>query len=101
MFQHRLLICWEKDQPGAAGGGHGVGRSCFVSGFFPGANVGLSADGDVTCCERDEMAKTYGAVFSIVLSLCFLVTLVGCGSGSEAVDTTGLSQITLRIEGMT
>ena len=47
------------------------------------------------------MAKTYGAVFSIVLSLCFLVTLVGCGSGSEAVDTTGLSQITLRIEGMT
>jgi len=52
-------------------------------------------------CEGDEMMKTYIAVFSIVLSLCFVVALVGCGTGSEAVDTTGLSQITLRIEGMT
>ncbi len=96
-----MLVHWEKDQLGVAGAGYGDGRGGFAAEFFSGANVGLSADGDVMFCEGDEMMKTYIAVFSIVLSLCFVVALVGCGPGSEAVDTTGLSQITLRIEGMT
>lgn len=39
---------------------------------------------------------TTGFLFLALFSL-----LLGCGSGSEAVDTAGLSQITLRIEGMT
>ena len=101
MLQHRLLVRWEKDQLGLAGAGHGDGRGGFVAEFFSRFNVGIFADGDVMFCEGDEMLKTYIAVFSIVLSICFVVTLMGCGSGSEAVDTTGLSQITLRIEGMT
>ena len=45
--------------------------------------------------------KLYGTIFSIIASLILSTMFVGCESGSEAVDTTGLSQVTLRIEGMT
>ncbi len=45
--------------------------------------------------------KTYRIILSGILSLLLFTVLSGCGSGSEAVDITGLSQVTLRIEGMT
>jgi len=45
--------------------------------------------------------KLYGTMFSIIASFLLLTMFVGCESGSEAVDTTGLSQVHLRIEGMT
>ncbi len=45
--------------------------------------------------------KTYKIFLTGILSLLLFTELSGCGSGSEAVDITGLSQATLRIEGMT
>ena len=45
--------------------------------------------------------KFYEKVLSIIVAISLSLLFLGCGSGSEAVDTTGLSQITLRIEGMT
>ncbi len=45
--------------------------------------------------------KRYKIILSGILSFLLLIVLSGCGSGSEAVDITGLSQVTLRIEGMT
>jgi len=45
--------------------------------------------------------KFYEKVLSITVAISLSILFLGCGSGSEAVDTTGLSQITLRIEGMT
>ncbi len=45
--------------------------------------------------------KRYRIILSDILSFLLLTVLSGCGSGSEAVDITGLSQVTLRIEGMT
>jgi len=45
--------------------------------------------------------KFYETILSIIIAISLAIPFFGCGSGSEAVDTTGLSQITLRIEGMT
>lgn len=45
--------------------------------------------------------KTYQIVFPAVLSLILFAALPGCDAGNEAADTTGLSQVTLHIEGMT
>ncbi len=45
--------------------------------------------------------KTYRLILSSILSILLFTVLLGCGSGSETVDTTGLSQVTLRVEGMT
>jgi len=45
--------------------------------------------------------KFYETILSIIVAISLSTLFLGCGSGSEAVDTTGLSQITLRIEGMT
>jgi len=45
--------------------------------------------------------KFYETILSIIVAISLSLLFLGCGSGSEAVDTTGLSQITLRIEGMT
>jgi len=45
--------------------------------------------------------KFYETILSIIVAISLSILFLGCGSGSEAVDTTGLSQITLRIEGMT
>lgn len=45
--------------------------------------------------------KTCRNAFVGILSVLLMVAVLGCGSGSEAVDTTGLNQVTLRIEGMT
>ena len=47
------------------------------------------------------MAKPYETIFLIIISLCLSTIHLGCESGNEAVDTTGLSQVHLRIEGMT
>jgi hypothetical protein len=44
---------------------------------------------------------TYRMVLSVILSLIVFTGLSSCGSGSGAVDTIGLSQVTLRIDGMT
>ncbi len=41
------------------------------------------------------------SIFSIIVAISLSILVLGCGSGSEAVDTTGLSQVHLRIEGMT
>jgi len=45
--------------------------------------------------------KYYETILSIIVAISLSVLFLGCGSGSEAVDTTGLSQVHLRIEGMT
>ena len=45
--------------------------------------------------------KFYETILSIIVAISLAILFLGCGSGREAVDTTGLSQITLRIEGMT
>ncbi len=45
--------------------------------------------------------KFYETILSIIVAISLAILFLGCGSGSEAVDTTGLRQITLRIEGMT
>jgi len=45
--------------------------------------------------------KIYETIFSIIVVISLSILFLGCGSGSEAVDTTGLSQVHLRIEGMT
>jgi hypothetical protein len=45
--------------------------------------------------------KPCGSIFSIIVSFALSILFIGCTSGSEAVDTTGLSEVHLRIEGMT
>jgi len=45
--------------------------------------------------------KIYETIFSTIVVISISTLFLGCGSGSEAVDTTGLSQVHLRIEGMT
>ncbi len=45
-----------------------------------------------------KLCKT---IFSIIVVISLSILFLGCGAGSEAVDTTGLSQVHLRIEGMT
>ncbi len=47
------------------------------------------------------MVKFYETIVSIIVAISLSILFLGCGPGSEAVDTTGLSQIMLRIEGMT
>ncbi len=47
------------------------------------------------------MVKFYETILSIMVAISLAILFLGCGSGSEAVDTTGLSQVHLRIEGMT
>ena len=44
--------------------------------------------------------KSY-RVISGILPLFLFVVLSACGSDTEAVDTTGLGKVALRIEGMT
>ncbi len=45
--------------------------------------------------------KFYKTILSMIVAISLSTLFLGCGSGSEAVDTTGLSQVHLRIEGMT
>ncbi len=45
--------------------------------------------------------KFYKTIVSSIVAISLAILFLGCGSGSEAVDTTGLSQVHLRIEGMT
>ena len=45
--------------------------------------------------------KIYQIIFAAILSLLVFAVFPACESGTDAVDTTGLSQTTLRIEGMT
>ena len=42
-----------------------------------------------------------GLVLALFIPLFFYAVLPGCEFESEAVDATGLSQVDLRIEGMT
>ena len=45
--------------------------------------------------------KFYETILSIIVAISLSILFLGCGSGSEVVDTTGLSQVHLRIAGMT
>jgi len=40
-------------------------------------------------------------ILSIIVVISLSILFLGCESGSEAVNTTGLSQVHLRIDGMT
>ena len=64
MLQHRLLVRWEKDQPGVAVSGHGDGCKRFAAGYFSGAHVALSADGDVMFCEGEDDEKLWSGVLN-------------------------------------